>query len=74
VCLLDFYITQILTSTTAIIECISWLIKVTDNNDAQWKPEIDVLDVSLVGISCTMISLYGAGCCKSFCVHCVALK
>jgi superfamily I DNA and/or RNA helicase len=23
-----------------IIECISWLIKVTDNNDAQWKPEI----------------------------------
>jgi len=28
--LLDFYITQILTSTTVIIECISWLIKVTD--------------------------------------------
>jgi hypothetical protein len=29
VCLLDFYITQILTSTTVITECISWLIKVT---------------------------------------------
>jgi len=39
-CLLDFRITEILTSTTVIIECISWLIKVTDNNDARWKPEI----------------------------------
>jgi len=28
VCLLDFYTTQILTSTTVPIECISWLIKV----------------------------------------------
>jgi len=28
VCLLDFYTTQILTSTTVSIECISWLIKV----------------------------------------------
>ena len=28
--------------TTVIIECISWLIKVTDNNDAGWKPEIDL--------------------------------
>jgi hypothetical protein len=28
VCLLDFYITQILTSMTVSIECISWLIKV----------------------------------------------
>jgi hypothetical protein len=25
---------------TVITECISWLIKVTDNNDAQWKPEV----------------------------------
>ena len=25
---------------TVIIECISWLINVTDNNDAWWKPEI----------------------------------
>ena len=25
---------------TVIIECISWLINVTDNNDARWKPEI----------------------------------
>ena len=39
-CLLDFYTTQILTSTTVIIECISWLIKVTNNDDARWKPEI----------------------------------
>jgi len=28
------------TSMTVIIECISWLIKVTNNNDARWKPEI----------------------------------
>jgi len=40
VCLLDFYTTQILTSTTVLIECISWVIKVTNNNDAWWKPEI----------------------------------
>jgi hypothetical protein len=40
VCLLDFYTTQILNSTSVIIECISWLIKVTDNNDARWKPVI----------------------------------
>jgi len=39
VCLLDFHTTQILTSTTASIECISWLIKVTDDNDARWKLE-----------------------------------
>ena len=38
-CLLDFCITQILTSAMVINECISWLIKVTDNNDAQWRPE-----------------------------------
>ena len=31
---------KILTSTAFIIECISWLINVTDNNDARWKPEI----------------------------------
>ena len=35
-----FYTTQILTSMTVLIECISWLIKVTNNNDARWKPEI----------------------------------
>jgi hypothetical protein len=29
-----------LTSMTVIIERISWLINVTDNNDARWKPEI----------------------------------
>jgi hypothetical protein len=42
-CLLVFYITYILTSTTATFECISWLINVTDNNDARWKPEINCL-------------------------------
>jgi hypothetical protein len=42
VCLLDFCITQILTSTTVITECISWLIKVTDNNDVRWKSEIEI--------------------------------
>ena len=26
-------------STTVIIECISWLINVTGNSHAQWKPE-----------------------------------
>ena len=45
VCLLDFYIKQILTSMTAIIECISWLVNVTDNNDARWKPEIHWNDI-----------------------------
>jgi hypothetical protein len=40
--LLDFYTTQILTSMTVPIGCISWLIKVTNNNDARWKPEINV--------------------------------
>ena len=50
-CLLDFYITQILTSITALIECISWLIKVTNNNnDARWKPEINVVN-DLVTVS-----------------------
>ena len=32
VCLLDFCIIQILSSTIVIIECISWLIKVTNRN------------------------------------------
>jgi hypothetical protein len=34
------YITQILIFTTARFEWISQLIKVTYNNDAQWKLEI----------------------------------
>jgi hypothetical protein len=34
---------MIVTSTTVIIVCISWLINVTDINDAQWKPEINTL-------------------------------
>ena len=25
-----------------LIECISWLINVTDSNDARWKPELNV--------------------------------
>jgi len=40
VCLLDFCIIEILMSTIAIIECIGWLTKVTDNNDAWWKHEV----------------------------------
>jgi hypothetical protein len=40
-CLLDFYTTQILTSTAVSIEYIGWLIEVTNNNDARWKPEIN---------------------------------
>jgi hypothetical protein len=44
-CLLDFNIIQILTSTTVIIECISWLIKVSDNNDALWKTEINIENI-----------------------------
>ena len=40
-CLLYFCVIWILMSTTVIItECINWLIKVTDSNDARWKPEI----------------------------------
>jgi len=38
--LLNFYTIQILTSMFCINECISWLIKVTDCNNAWWKPEI----------------------------------
>jgi hypothetical protein len=40
---LEFYITQIVISTTSIFECISRLIKVTDNNDARRKLEIAAL-------------------------------
>jgi hypothetical protein len=39
--ILEFYITQFLISTTSRFECISGLIKVTGNNDARWKLEID---------------------------------
>ena len=28
-----------------MIECISWLIKVTDNNDAWWIPEINIGEI-----------------------------
>ena len=28
---------------TVIIECISSLINVTDNNDAWWKPEVRII-------------------------------
>jgi hypothetical protein len=38
--ILELYITQILISTTSRFECISRLIKVTDNNDERWKLEI----------------------------------
>jgi len=58
---LDFYTTQILTSRTVSIECISWLIKVTSNNDAQWKSEINVSVLSrrlqgLVGFKEILVS------------------
>ena len=32
---------------TVIIKCISWLINVTDNNDAWWKHESKLLKMSL---------------------------
>jgi hypothetical protein len=41
--LLDFYTTQILTSRAVSIECVSWLIKVTNNNDARRKLEINII-------------------------------
>jgi hypothetical protein len=34
---------KILMSMTDIIECIGWLINVTDNKDAGWKPEINTV-------------------------------
>jgi len=38
-----------------IIECISWLIKVTDNNNALWKPEIrcivQTMECNLIRVS-----------------------
>ena len=37
VCLLDSYTIQFLTSTTVITECISWLMKVTDNPALYWE-------------------------------------
>jgi hypothetical protein len=38
--ILEFYMTQILISTTSRFECISRRIKVIDNNDTRWKVEI----------------------------------
>ena len=32
---------------TVIIECISWLINVTDINDERWKPEINTFSTLL---------------------------
>jgi len=40
-CVFRLLYKKILTSMTVIIECISWLIKVTDINDARWKPEVN---------------------------------
>jgi len=53
-----FCIIWILTSTIVIIECIiiiiieciSWSIKVTDNNEAPWKPGIELSPVG--GLLC----------------------
>jgi hypothetical protein len=61
VCLLDFYITQILTSTTVIVEGISWLMKVTDNNDARWKPEIDWTVCPLNTVRCHYLFTFCLG-------------
>jgi hypothetical protein len=33
---------------TVMIECISWLIKVADNNDAWWKTEINLHNTFLL--------------------------
>jgi hypothetical protein len=43
--ILEFYITLILMSMTSRFECISRLIKVTDNNDAGWKLEMTAIFV-----------------------------
>ena len=31
-----------LTSAIVVVVCIGWLMKVTNSNDARWKPEIGV--------------------------------
>jgi hypothetical protein len=41
--ILEFYITQILIPTTCRFERISRLIRVTDNNGAPWKLEIETV-------------------------------
>ena len=50
---------MVLTSTTVIIECTGWLIKVTDNYDARWKPEIkmglNVIEINLVELLCSSV-------------------
>jgi hypothetical protein len=45
--ILEFYITQILISTIYSFECISRLKKVTDNNDARCKLELEIDITSL---------------------------
>ena len=49
---------KILTSVTVIIECISWLINVTDNNDARWKPAITLLLFSKEDTPLTMVMIF----------------
>jgi len=40
-----------------IIECISWLIKATDNNDARWKPEAKIFNRFLIkNLNCPYIT------------------
>jgi hypothetical protein len=46
--LLDFYTTQILTSTTVITECISWLIKVTDKRRLIHKMSLTGTYISVI--------------------------
>jgi hypothetical protein len=45
-------------STTVITECISWLIKLIDNNDARWKPEIRTGQCFEVSFLLHMIQTY----------------
>ena len=55
VCLLDFYITQILKSTIVLI---SRLIKVTNHNDVRWKPEINVANWNIFNNMATLLKFF----------------
>ena len=60
---------KILTSMTVVIECISWLINVTDNNYARWKLEIRSYEVCcLCGFIVYHVFSYSFG---SIFYHCV---
>ena len=52
-------LTEILTYAVVIIECISWLIKVTDTNDERWKPENETRRINIVTILTYFHSTFG---------------